>query len=76
MSQQRDRLIAEALLRITDRCREALAAAALEGVSADCLGEQIADINRLVWDLRWEVGPSGGKTELDRDHGAEGAVPS
>lgn len=71
MSQQRDRRIAEGLIRIADRCSEALAAAEEQHFSAENAHDNIAAINRLVWELRWEVGPSGGETELDRDRDAE-----
>lgn len=71
MSARRDQLIAAGLIKIADRCSEALAAASTDGISSSCLADQIADINKLVWELRWEVGPAGGKAELDRDYLAD-----
>jgi hypothetical protein len=71
MSAQRDRLIAEGLIRIADRCSEALAAADDRHFSQEGALNNITDINRLVWELRWEVGPSGGDSELDRDYLAD-----
>jgi hypothetical protein len=60
---ERDRLIAEGLIRIADRCSEALAAAADPAVDVEGLTENISDINLLVWRLRWDTGPAGGADE-------------
>lgn len=73
MSAQRDKQIAKGLIRIADRCSEALAAATHEHYSEENALDNLKDIDRLVWELRWEVGPSGGHTELDPER-AESVV--
>jgi hypothetical protein len=56
----RDELIAERLIKLADRCSEALAAAHDPGCDVGQLTENLADINLLVWRLRWDIGPAGG----------------
>lgn len=73
MSTRRDQLIAAGLIKIADCCSEALAAAESRHFSAENARDNITDINRLVWELRWDVGPAGGETELDREDDAKKA---
>jgi hypothetical protein len=64
---QRDQLIAEGLIKLSDRCGEALAAVEDPNAGTDNARENLVEINNLIWRLRWDVGPSGGaEAQLDR----------
>ena len=76
---QRDQEIAEGLIRIADRVSEALAAAEdyKDCDDLESVKQNLADINREVWRLRWEVGPDGGAYDPKlngADEPAEGSV--
>lgn len=59
-----EREVVEGLLRLADRCSEALAAM-LEDKEIDQQHvENLSEINRDVWQIRWEIGLFGGSTEI------------
>lgn len=72
MSPEREARIVEGLRTIAERCSEALAAAedwgqagAVEGSDIESARQNIADINREVWRLRWDILLGSGDTKLE-----------
>jgi hypothetical protein len=51
----------DGLRRITDRCAEALASLHADKKVDQQHFDNVLDINREVWSLRWELGLSGGQ---------------
>lgn len=71
---ERDRLIAETLLKLADQCSAGLAGIDAKNASLEDARVRLQDINRLIWELRWEVGPdAGGEPVLDTPNKAEAA---
>jgi hypothetical protein len=68
----RDQQIAEGLIKLTDRCSEALANHQGPHGETGTL-DSLLEINELVWELRWQVGLYAGEKELKPD-GEAGAV--
>jgi hypothetical protein len=56
------RLLRAGIIKLADRCGEALAAAHDDQATVAQLAENIADINLLVWRLRWEGATDGEET--------------
>ena len=73
-----EREILDGLVRIADRCSEALAALHDDDDADHVHNENLNGINREVWRLRWQIGLYGGSSELvpNPPEPAEGEVRS
>lgn len=68
----REQVIADHLLAISDRLSEALANA--DGPHGEVATvDDLLAVNGMVWALRWELGLFGGQTELTAEAAAEAA---
>ncbi|HKY37153.1 MAG TPA: hypothetical protein VJN18_14510 [Polyangiaceae bacterium] len=64
MSPEHEREVIEGLLRLADRCSEALANMVDDKEIDDQHVDNLSEINREVWRIRWEIGLLGGHTEI------------
>jgi hypothetical protein len=64
MTPEQEAELCAGLLRIADRCAEALATLHGDNEVDQQHIENVLDINREVWSLRWELGLPGGHERL------------
>jgi hypothetical protein len=64
LTMQQQEFLCDALLRLTDRCAEALATLHGDNKVDEQHFDNVLDINRELWSLRWELGLMSGWTEL------------